>query len=95
MAQYILSCSVVGAVCRRLPTEAAWVRAPVRSSGIYGGQSGTGVGFLRVLRFSLPIIPLTASHSSSSTIRGQYNRPNSGRRTKWTHSHPPQEKMVE
>jgi hypothetical protein len=25
--------------------------------GVYGGQSGTGAGFLRVIRFLLPIIP--------------------------------------
>jgi hypothetical protein len=54
---------------------------------ICGGQSGTGAGFLRVLRFPLPVsIPPTAPHSSY-IIRGWYNRPVSGRRTKWTHSH--------
>jgi hypothetical protein len=39
------------------------------------GQSSTGVGFLRVLRFPLPSIPLTASHSWSSIIIiwGWYN----------------------
>jgi hypothetical protein len=46
-------------------------------------------GFLRVLRFPLPIfIPPTAPHPSSSIIPGLYNRPVSGRRTKWTLSHP-------
>jgi hypothetical protein len=41
-----------------------------------------------VLRFSLPIVsPPTAPHSSSSIIRGWYNGPDSGRRTKWTQSH--------
>jgi hypothetical protein len=43
--------------------------------------------FLRVLRFPLPIISPTASHSSSSIIRGRYIRPISGRRTNWTQSH--------
>jgi hypothetical protein len=49
-----------------------------------------GAGFLQVLRFPLPIlIPPTAPHSSSSIIRDWYNRPISGRRTKWTNkSHP-------
>jgi hypothetical protein len=32
------------------------VRSQVRSCGICGGHSGTGADFLRVLRFSLPII---------------------------------------
>jgi hypothetical protein len=65
------------------------LRARVRSCGICGRQSSTGIGFLRVLRFPLPICtPPTAPHSSSSIIRGWYNRPNMGRRTKWTHSQP-------
>jgi hypothetical protein len=71
----------------RLPTAAARVRSQVRSCGICGGQSGTEAGFLLVLRFPLPIlIPPTTPHSSSSIIRGWYNRPNIGRRTKWTQS---------
>jgi hypothetical protein len=82
-------CRVIAqAVSRRLPIAAARVRAQVRSCGICGGQSGTGVGFFRVLRFPLPIlIPQIAPHSSS-IIRGCYIRPISGRRTKWTQSHP-------
>jgi hypothetical protein len=67
---------IAQAVSRRLPTAATRL-------------CGTGAGFLRVLRFPLPIIiPPIAPHSSSSIIRGWYNRPNSARRTKWTHSHP-------
>jgi hypothetical protein len=80
------------AVSRRLPTAATRVRAQLRSSGICGGQRGTGAGFLRVLRFPLPIfIPPTAPHSS--VIRGWYNRPVSGRSTKWTQSHPTPRKL--
>jgi hypothetical protein len=44
------------AVSRWLPTAATRVR--VRAAcGVCGGQSGTGAGFLRVLRFPLPNIP--------------------------------------
>jgi hypothetical protein len=79
---------IAQAVSCWLPTEVARVRAQVRSRGIFGGESGTRVGFFQVLRFPLPIlIPPTAPHSSS-IIRGWYNRPNSGRCTKWTQSHP-------
>jgi hypothetical protein len=77
------------AFSRRLLTAAARVRAQVRSCGICGGHSGAQAVFLRVLQFPLPIlIPPTAPHSSSSIIRGWYNRPNSGRRTKWTQVSP-------
>jgi hypothetical protein len=48
--------AVAQAVSRWLPTAAALVR--VRAAcGICGGQRVNGVGFLRVLRFPLPIIP--------------------------------------
>jgi hypothetical protein len=62
---YLLSLSsgraIAQAVSRWLHTAAARVRSQVRSCGICGGQCGTGAGFLRVLRFPLPIlIPLTA-----------------------------------
>jgi hypothetical protein len=48
--------AVAQAVSRWLPTAAAPGSRPVRSCGICGGQSGTGAGFLQVLRFPLPII---------------------------------------
>jgi hypothetical protein len=49
-----------------LSTATARVRSRIRSCGIYDRQSGTRAGFLRVLRFPLPSIPPTTSHSSSS-----------------------------
>jgi hypothetical protein len=52
----IQSRAVAQTVSRWLPTAAARVR--VRAAcGVGGGQSGTGAGFLRVIRFPLPIIP--------------------------------------
>jgi hypothetical protein len=64
------------AVSRRLPTAAARIRARVWSSGICGEQSGAGAGFLRVLRFPLPIfIPPIAPQSPSPIIWGWYNWP--------------------
>jgi hypothetical protein len=49
---------------------------------------GIAADFLRVLRFPLPIVIPPTTLQSSSTIRCWYNRPNSGRSTKWTRSHP-------
>jgi hypothetical protein len=48
--------AVAQAVSRWLPTAAARVRVWA-ACGVCGGQSGSGAGFLRVLRFPLPIIP--------------------------------------
>jgi hypothetical protein len=43
---------------------------------VCGGQSGIGAGFLRVLRFPLPIfIPPIAPQSPSSVIWDWYNKP--------------------
>jgi hypothetical protein len=75
------------AVSRRLTTTAARARTRVWSCEICGGQSGTGAGFLRVLRFPLPVrIPPATSQSSS--VWGWYSRRISGQRTKWAQSHP-------
>jgi hypothetical protein len=87
---YLLNegCHLPQTVSHRLLTAAARIRTQVRSYGICGGQSGSEVRFLRVLRFPLPIlIPPIAPHPLSSINRGWYNRPNSGRRAKWTQSH--------
>jgi hypothetical protein len=49
-----------------------------------GGQSGIVAGFLRLLPFPLPIIPLINPHLA--IIHGWYNRPNSGRHSKGAQS---------
>jgi hypothetical protein len=63
-------CAIAQAVRRWLPTAAARVRARVWSSGICGGQSGAGAGFLRVLRFALQIFIPPNSPSSQSPGAG-------------------------
>jgi hypothetical protein len=66
--------AIAQAVSRWLPTAACRIRARLWSCRICGGQSGAGAGFLRVLRFPLPIfIPPTAPQSS--IIWGWYDRP--------------------
>jgi hypothetical protein len=57
--------AIAEAVSRWLPTAAARVQYRVWSSGICGGQSGPGAGFLRVLRFPLPFIPPNSPSSQS------------------------------
>jgi hypothetical protein len=87
-----LSRDIAQAVSRTLAVSAAQFPAQVSLCGICGGQNGTEAGFLRVLRFPLPLIPPTAHSSPSSIIRGWYNRPISGRHIDWTHPtprHPP------
>jgi hypothetical protein len=48
--------AIAQAVSRWFPTAAARVQTRVWSSGLCGGQRGAGAGFLRVLRFPLPIL---------------------------------------
>jgi hypothetical protein len=57
--------AIAEAVSRWLPTAAARVQSRVWSSGICGGRSGAGAGFLRVVRFPLPFIPPNSPSSQS------------------------------
>jgi hypothetical protein len=60
--------AITHAVSRCHHTAVAWVRSQVMSCGICGGRNGTGAGFLRVLRFPLPVlIPPNVPYSSSYT----------------------------
>jgi hypothetical protein len=71
MVTQYLGRAIAQAVSPWLPTAAARVRARVWSCGLCGGQSGTGAGFLQVLRFPLTIfIPPIAPQSPSSIIWG-------------------------
>jgi hypothetical protein len=78
-----VGCAIAQAASRWLPTAVARVRARVRSCGICGGQNGTGAGFVRVLRFPLPIFipPIPIAPQPSLSIIW-------GRSTKCTQSHP-------
>jgi hypothetical protein len=83
----VLGSAIAQAVSRRFPTVAVRARAQVKSRAVCGGQSGAGAGFLRARRFPLPIL-IPPNTPYSFIIRGWYNGPISGRRTKWTQSHP-------
>jgi hypothetical protein len=85
---------IAQAVSRRLTTAAARIRARAKPCGIYGGQSGAGAGFLRVLLFPLLIRIQPIAPQSSSIIRSWYNRPNSGRSTKWAQCHAMRKKNI-
>jgi hypothetical protein len=63
------------AVSRWHSTAEVRVPGQFRSCGIYGRESGTGAGLLRVLFFPLALIIPTTPNSSSSIIRGWYNMP--------------------
>jgi ribosomal protein S14 len=56
MSYFTVGRAVAQAVSGWLPTAAARVRVRTACE-VCGGQSGTGAGFLRVLRFPLWIIP--------------------------------------
>jgi hypothetical protein len=93
VTMFRIGSSIAEAVSRWLPTAATRVQSRVWSSGICGGQSRAGAGFLRVLRFPLPIIPPNSpnSPSSQSPGAGTIGRTVSGRRAEWTQFglHPP------
>jgi hypothetical protein len=65
---------VYQAISSRLFTAAAPVRARFKTCRICGGHSGTAAGFLRVLRFPLPLIDPLIAQLSSPFIPGWCNR---------------------
>jgi hypothetical protein len=79
-------CTKKDSYCRQLSTAAGWVRFQVRC-GICVGPSAMGVGFSPP-NTSVSPANYHSSNCSILIIRGWYSRPNSGRRTKWTRSHP-------
>jgi hypothetical protein len=86
---FLLGHAIAHAVSCWLPIMVSQVQSQVRSSWIYDGHCGIGTGLLQVLWFLLSIlIPPTAPQPSSSIIWGWYSRPNNGRCTKRTQSHP-------
>jgi hypothetical protein len=66
-----VSHAMAQAVRYQLSTAVVPVRAQVRSCGICGEQSGIGAGFVRIIRFPLPILIPTVSHSSGTGIIGR------------------------
>jgi hypothetical protein len=73
--ELMLDRAIAQTVSRRLPTAATRVRARFMSCGVYGGQSGTAAGFLRVLGLPSQLFHrlLHTHHPSSS--RAGINRP--------------------
>jgi hypothetical protein len=50
------SCAIAEVIGHQLVTMVAWVQSQVRSCGICGGQSGTGMGLLQMIYFPLPVL---------------------------------------
>jgi hypothetical protein len=68
---FFLGRAIGQAVSRWLPIATVRVRDRVTSGDICGEQSGTGAGFIRILRFPLPIFsPPIAPQPSSSIVWG-------------------------
>jgi hypothetical protein len=63
------------AVSCRLPTAETQVRSQVSFCEICSGQSGSETGFLRVLRFPLPILILPTLHTHQSSGDGTIGPP--------------------
>jgi hypothetical protein len=66
----IILVSLNKAVLRQSSLSRKTKGKPTWSSGICGGQSGAGVGFLRVLEFPLPVFIPPNSPSSQSPGAG-------------------------
>lgn len=69
------------------PPRRPWFEPGSVHVGFVFDKMALGPVLSEYFRFPPPLIPPTAPHSSPSIIQRGYNRPNSGRVTKWTQSH--------
>jgi hypothetical protein len=56
-------CAIAHVVSQERPTALAWVQSHIRLCEICDGQISTGIGFLWVLQFPLPILIPTIPRS--------------------------------
>jgi hypothetical protein len=63
-----MACAITGAISHILLAAAVRVQSQVSSCVISGGQSCTRVGFLRGIRFPLPILTLPNDPFISCTM---------------------------
>jgi hypothetical protein len=79
-----VGCAIAQSISFRLSNLAAWVRSLVRFC-LWRIKLHWG-GFLRVLRFPLPVLSST-NVPDPSIFRRWYSRPTCNQRSKWTQSH--------
>jgi hypothetical protein len=84
--------AIAQAISRRLPTAAARVRSQVTSVGFVVDKVALGQVFSEHFGFLCKFSFHRLLQNHCHIVWGWYNRPNSGRPTKWTQSHPTSKK---